>query len=617
MEILCIYNFIQNMTSTIKLLSILTLITILHSCNKAKEETVPLPNWSAAQNYYLEQINTSIAYLDSLKAEGIHGQKSKHYFTLARAAFKKAEPYASYLNPEVGHRANGPALPLYKEDNGKILNPVGFQKIEESVYDKETSADEFNAEVYVTTGMLHVLKKGIAKRELNAQRFFIATHQQLFRIVSLGISGFDTPVSHLGINESKISLEALHTVYKYTIQPIIKAKDANLDAQFQDHITKAITYIENNTDFNTFDRFTFTRNFMNPITRNWVEIRKTSNIWEPITTMPFNFDAPTFFEDNTFNLNYFTPTTNRNPTEKQIVLGKKLFLDPKLSANGNMACVTCHIPSKGYADGMALNLDNQGKPLQRNTPTLINAAFQKSFFWDGRANSLLDQISMVFKNNKEFNTNVHEFSDAILKDSTYNKLFEDAYGSIPKSNKTVIKAISSYISTLNGLNSKFDQNIRGEKNTYTEEEKQGYNLFMGKALCATCHFMPLTNGTVPPFFTETEREVIGVPETNKNQKLDNDLGFYWRFKEDIHLGMFKTPTIRNIALTAPYMHNGVFNTLEEVMEFYNQGGGGGLGFDLAHQTLPFDNLDLSEQEVTSIIAFMKTLTDNNIESTYN
>ncbi|MEP3838413.1 MAG: cytochrome c peroxidase [Algibacter sp.] len=604
------------MTSTIKLLSILTLVTILYSCNKSKEETIPLPNWLSAQDYYLEQINTSIAYLDSLKAEGINGEKSKHYFTLARAFFKKAEPYASYLNPEVGHRANGPALSVYKEDNGKTLNPVGFQKIEESVYDKETTTDEFNQELYVTTGMLHILKKGIAKRELNAHRFFIATHQQLFRIVSLGISGFDTPVSHLGINESKISLESLNTVYKYTIQPIIKVKDTALDSEFQNNIAKAVAYIETNSDFNTFDRFTFTRDFMNPITRNWVQIRKTSNIWEPITTTPFNFDALTFFEDDTFNLNYFTPTTNRSPTEKQIALGQKLFLDPKLSANGNMACITCHIPSKGYADGMPLNLDNQGKPLQRNTPTLQNSAFQKSFFWDGRANSLLDQISMVFTNNKEFNTNVHEFSDAILKDSTYVKLFKDAYGSIPENNITVIKAISSYISTLNGSNSKFDQNIRGDKNTYTEAEKLGYNLFTGKALCATCHFIPLTNGTVPPFFTETEREVIGVPETNKNKKLDDDLGFYWRFKEDIHLGMFKTPTIRNIELTAPYMHNGVYNTLEEVMDFYNNGGGGGLGFNLSHQTLPFDNLNLSEKEVKSIIAFMKTLTDNPVINTY-
>jgi len=132
---------------------------------------------------------------------------------------------------------------------------------------------------------------------------------------------------------------------------------------------------------------------------------------------------------------------------------------------------------------------------------------------------------------------------------------------------------------------------------------------MGKALCATCHFMPLTNGSVPPFFTETEKEVIGVPKESNNKELDTDTGFYWVYNENLHKGMFKTPTIRNIELTAPYMHNGVYNTLEEVKNFYNKGGGSGLGFNVPHQTLPFDHLNLSEQEIQDIITFMKTLTD--------
>jgi len=137
---------------------------------------------------------------------------------------------------------------------------------------------------------------------------------------------------------------------------------------------------------------------------------------------------------------------------------------------------------------------------------------------------------------------------------------------------------------------------------------------MGKGLCATCHFMPLTNGTVPPFFSDHEKEVIGVPKTAANKELDEDLGFYWRHNEEleVHKGMFKTPTIRNAALTAPYMHNGVYNTLEEVMNFYNKGGGGGLGFDLEHQTLPFDELKLSPKEEKALVTFVKTLSDNSI-----
>lgn len=603
------------MLQHIKTPFLLLIFISLTACNQQKKETIPVINWSVAQQYYSNHITIALAYIDSLEAEGMHGDKSKTYFALSRAAFKKAEPYASYLNPEVGHRANGPALPIYKEDTGKIIKPVGYQKIEESVFDNETSAADFKQELYVQKGMLSNLKKGIAKRPLNPQRFFIATHQQLLRIVSLAISGFDTPVSHLGIEETIISLESLKQVYSQTIQPVVKSKNNKLNNTFLYNITNAITFINTNKDFDTFDRFTFTRDFMNPITRNWVNIRKTSALWKPINTTPFNFDAPTFFENNSFNLNYFTASINRNPTEKQIALGKKLFSDPKLSENNQMACVTCHLPNKGYADNVSLNLDNKGKTVKRNTPTLINTAFQQSFFLDGRSNTLLDQISSVFTNDKEFNTDVHKFSEAILKDSTYTALFKDAFGKVASNNTDVIKAISSYISTLNGFNSKFDKNIRGEENNFTKEEKLGYNLFMGKALCATCHFIPLTNGTVPPFFSETEKEVIGVPETNNNKKLDDDLGFYWRYKEDLHKGMFKTPTIRNVQITAPYMHNGIYNTLEQVVEFYNLGGGGGLGFDLEYQTLPFSELNLTTKEQNALVAFMKTLTET-IEELY-
>jgi len=379
------------------------------------------------------------------------------------------------------------------------------------------------------------------------------------------------------------------------------------------NIEKSVEFVKANMDFDSFDRYTFIRDHVNPVTRNWVAIRKESGLWDGVNNLPFNFDAPTFFENNSFNPSFFTPPTHKNPTSEQIALGKKLYYDPNLSAGGNMACVTCHAPDKAFADGFVTNKDNEGNPLERNTPTLINSVFQKSFFWDGRSPTLRDQISSVFSNEKEFASNVHQFSTDILQDSTYNELFKDAFGKMSTKNTDIIKAISSYVSTLNGFNSKFDRNMRGEVADFTLEEKHGMILFMGKALCATCHFMPLTNGTVPPFFSETEKEVIGVPETAENQNLDGDTGFYWVYNEELHKGMFKTPTVRNAELTAPYMHNGVYNTLEEVMDFYNKGGGGGMGFDLEHQTLPFDELNLTDAEQQALVAFVKTLSDTDVD----
>ena len=142
------------------------------------------------------------------------------------------------------------------------------------------------------------------------------------------------------------------------------------------------------------------------------------------------------------------------------------------------------------------------------------------------------------------------------------------------------------------------------------QNKKGFNLFSGKAKCATCHFIPLFNGLVPPEFVETETEVLGVPETTDKTKprLDPDLGKYNTSKSVIHKHSFKTPTVRNIELTAPYMHNGVFNSLEEVLDFYNDGGGQGLKIAPENQTLPPDKLNLTKKEMQDIIAFMKSLT---------
>ncbi len=609
------------------ILKILPLFVVIISCNNSKnhsyerndnKEVIPIRvNWIEVQKYYSQSMEIAIHYLDSLKNPETSGLVKKNYFKELRKAFKIAEPFASYINPEVGHKANGPALPIYKDDSGKVITPVGLQKLEETLYENEINEDNLQREVFILKGFLKNLNHGIKERKLTPKRFFIATHQQLMRLVSLSMAGFDTPVSGLSILETQTSLQSLFEIYKMSLQPIIQRKNSGLDLDFSKNIAQSIHFINQNSDFETFDRFTFIRNYLNKITKNWVNIRQTSQLWSPKgNSSPFNFDAVTFFESNSFNVAFFKDKNDQNPSKEIVALGEKLFFDTEFSKNKSMSCATCHIPSKAYADGKKFGLDNNGNPLARNTPTLLNSIYQQGFFWDGRANTLINQIGMVFENKKEFNNPSHEFSDTILKDENYRKLFFDAYKMPLKKNTDIFRAISAYIATLQSFDSKFDKNIRAEENTFTTSEKNGFNLFMGKALCATCHFMPLTNGTVPPFFNETEKEVIGVPETAKNQKLDNDTGFYFMYESPLHKGMFKTPSIRNIALTAPYMHNGVYNTLEQVVDFYVQGGGEGLGFNVPHQTLPFDKLDITEQDKKDLVAFMKTLTDVSENASY-
>ena len=201
--------------------------------------------------------------------------------TGSRKAFKKAEPYASYLKPEVGHRANGPALPILTEDTQKILAPIGFQKIEESIYDGIESKEAYERELELTKGLLIVLRDYIPQRPITPQRFFIATHQQLMRILSLGISGFDTPVSELGLGETITSLFSLLDVYDMSIKKLITVANPQLDKEFGQHIKLAVDFIGEQPNFETFNRFVFIKDYLNPITRNWVAIRKASDLWEP------------------------------------------------------------------------------------------------------------------------------------------------------------------------------------------------------------------------------------------------------------------------------------------------------------------------------------------------
>ena len=174
-------------------------------------------------------------------------------------------------------------------------------------------------------------------------------------------------------------------------------------------------------------------------------------------------------------------------------------------------------------------------------------------------------------------------------------------------------ALAAYLRSLQALDSRFDRATRGDTALLTSNERRGFTLFMGKARCGTCHFAPLFNGATPPTFTEAEPEVIGTPAgplgTRGGRRIDPDAGRFAVDRVGLHRFAFKTPTLRNIALTAPYMHNGVFRTLEEVLDFYDGGGGAGRGIATPQQTLPSDSLHLSREEKQDIIAFLGSLTD--------
>ncbi|MGF2414675.1 MAG: cytochrome-c peroxidase, partial [Ferruginibacter sp.] len=274
---------------------------------------------------------------------------------------------------------------------------------------------------------------------------------------------------------------------------------------------------------------------------------------------------------------------------------------------------TCHNPAKAFTDGLVASVAIDGHTsLPRNAPTLWNTALQRNLFLDNRSFSLEDQVMQVLNNAKEMHGSAQKAAEKILLQKEYATLYAKAYPVANKSDaaQNICNAIACYERTLIALNSKFDKHMRGQA-SLNKDEINGFNLFMGKAKCGTCHFMPLFSGAKPPRYYYTETEVIGVPDKNVtvNNKLDEDEGRFAVTGLPVHKYAFKTSSLRNITLTAPYMHNGVFKTLNQVINFYNNGGGKGLKIAPENQTLPFDKLNLTATEKQHIISFLKALTD--------
>ena len=285
-----------------------------------------------------------------------------------------------------------------------------------------------------------------------------------------------------------------------------------------------------------------------------------------------------------------------------------------------MSCASCHHPDKAFTDNLPKSKTNvPGKFTKRNSPTLIDAGYSSKFFWDMRVSDLERQVGHVISDSLEFNLNFVAIIDRLHQSKNYVKLFDEIYqqtSAKPINDRSISNAIAAYVNSLKSFNSPFDSYVRGENNNLNEGAKRGFNLFMGKANCGTCHFAPVFNGSVPPFYMDAESEVLGVMvnmDTIQPMLLDNDPG---RSANGISTearphfnNSFKTVTVRNAGLTFPYMHHGGLKTLDEVMDFYNNGGGVGMGLEVENQTLSPDSLGLSAVEMKDIISFLHSLTD--------
>lgn len=557
----------------------------------------------------LSQVDSFARICNKLKASTDSGALSEkqlqNLFLQARLAYKKFEWAAEYFEPATSKLTNGPPVQEVEMPGLQVIEPAGLQVIEGYLFPTydTTRKNELTRQLQMLQTDCDRYKSRFSKIDILAWQVFDALKLEVFRIMTLGIVGFDNPLTLKNMQESASSMQSM--------QRIITNYDDGDAEGLAGKFKSALEYLLVHPDFNSFNRMEFITDHCNPITVGISDLGERKKIQFIRYNRLLNGEAKTLFDTNTFNVNAYAPDHSSFISTDKVILGQKLFADPVLSGNGKRSCQSCHQPGKAFTDGLAKNTVIGGHELLgRNTPTLINAALQPALFYDLRVNTLEDQSHSVVQSNKEMHGSMLMSVKRLWEDEKYRAMFLKAF---PYEDKTridtfeVMNAIGSYIRSLVQLNSRFDKYMRGDKIAMTTEEIKGFNLFMGKAKCATCHYMPLFNGTFPPGFNKIESEVIAVPEKAGSNKIDPDLGRYEIIKVESLRHAFKTPTVRNAALTAPYMHNGVFKTLEEVIEFYNKGGGAGLGLKIDNQTLPSDSLNLSKTEQEEIIAFIKAL----------
>jgi len=288
------------------------------------------------------------------------------------------------------------------------------------------------------------------------------------------------------------------------------------------------------------------------------------------------------------------------PTADTVALGRKLYFDTKLSADDTIACASCHNPAKGYTDNAQFSSGVGGKLGGRNAPTVLNAAYHPLQFWDGRAPSLEAQSEGPIANPVEMNLAHVECVNLLGKNAEYNALFAKAFGPGPVTMDKIRKSIASFERTIVSGNSPFDKyQFGGAKKAMKPAAIRGLALFTNKEKtnCVTCHTIEQNFA----LFSDGKFHNLGVGLTAEGEL--KDMGRFDQTKAEADKGAFRTPTLRNIALTGPYMHDGSQKTLRQVVDFYVGGGSSNPQLDKE-----IKQLKLSEGERQDLVAFLESLT---------
>lgn len=564
------------------------------------------------------ELNLLINELKDFHADRADSSKSKIHYFKARVHYKHIEFFVEHVSPvQAKYQINGALVPKFSEyEEGFIVDPCGFQRVEEILF----SGDEIDSvalenELLDLITVFQELKNAYIGISLNESLYLEMLQLQLVRIAAMNLNGYDATFTKTNIQEVDENLESMLEMIKFfRLKFGIKGELKKRFQALNEDIQNAQKFLRKSLNFDTFNRLEFITFHIEKINQDLVLLHRVLGLPWSEHKQALHLNSDRLFSKETLNPQFFSIYySDESNLEKQAALGRILFYDPILSANNERACSSCHQPDKAFTDGLRTSQAfNQDGFVERNAPTLIDVLYQKAFFYDGKAYQMEQQIRDVVHNEREMGSKLSDVVLKLRKSAEYKALFKEAFTTQKDagiSEYAIQKSITEYEKTLISMNSRFDRYLSGERSSMNQREIHGYNLFAGKALCGSCHFFPLFNGTVPPYFMDSEYEILGVPATGENKSLDADKGRYEVTKVQKQMFAFKTPSIRNCELTGPYMHNGIYTDLKQVLQFYQKGGGEGFKYPVPNQTLPFDSLQLSDYEQENIILFLKTLTD--------
>lgn len=548
------------------------------------------------------KLKAAIDAIDSTDVRGI--DSAKQALRDSRLAYKRIAYFLEYFFFTSSRIYNRPPKNEIEEPHLEYMEPAGLQYIEALLFDDPVV---HKVELLQQCELLQVAADDMPALlfnfKANDAQILESVRIELIRIITLSITGFDAPLLKSGLDEALVSLQTINTVLK----PYIEHSDDDIVWKY---LLSCETDITKSRDFDKFDRLHF-------LTRSALPLQE--HLGRMISRMGLQLNEKKILNynaKNLFSLDAFAPAAfGTNTTSKPALaeLGEKLFFETRLSANGTRSCASCHNPVLYFTDGLAKSTGiHPGQTVRRNAPSLLYGVFQHTQFWDGRAKTLEDQIRTVIHDTLEMGGRPAETIRGLAKERAYRRLIRKVSPDRKSLNDTIIyRSIAAFVRTLQPFKSDFDRYMAGDEVALTDHQINGFNLFMGKAQCGTCHFAPLFNGLIPPLYFQTEFEILGTTASDDFLKpvADPDQGRFETLPTPYYRGAFKTPTVRNAAVTAPYMHNGNFGSLKKVMEFYDKGGGAGLGLDIPDQTLASSPLNLTDQEKSDIIAFINALTD--------